>query len=125
MSVTREQIEGLRALANWLEANPGLNVHIAAVANVTTTDRAELANAVLRMGGGEKFTDTYRIGVRRTFAENVTVNALAYHATVCEKVVTTETVQEPDPEALARVPLVTREVERVEWKCPDSLLALR
>lgn len=51
------------------------------------------------------------------------------HANVCTKVVKgvrTVTEEVPDPEALAALPkvTVTREVEDVEWVCPDSLLAI-
>lgn len=47
---------------------------------------------------------------------------------VCERVVTgtrTVTEEEPDPEEVDKLPkrTVTREVEDVEWRCPDSLLA--
>lgn len=46
---------------------------------------------------------------------------------VCERVVTgtrTVTEEEPDPEEVEKLPkrTVTREVEDVEWRCPDSLL---
>lgn len=46
---------------------------------------------------------------------------------VCERVVTTETITREIPDPSVEVPLVTvtEEVEQIEWKCPESLLAER
>ncbi len=57
-----------------------------------------------------------------------TVGYTANRDAVCTKTVTTveEEVTEPDPEAVAALPMVTRTVTReiVEWDCSEPLLAV-
>lgn len=59
--------------------------------------------------------------VERDFG-SLTLAVNAYREEVCEQVVVgTETVEVPDPEALAAVPTVTEEREITEWVCAPLL----
>jgi len=63
-----------------------------------------------------------------TFGSTITLQVYTQRDAVCERVVVgtrTKTVQEPDPDAVAALPMVTREViiEDVEWQCTPLLAA--
>lgn len=130
----QEQVAALHALADFLAANPdvpmpylyGINAFID-----HDRPRERMAAAAKAMSPCEKRVygddaDGYFTLVK-DFGADVSLHVNAPRAQVCERVVTTETVTEqvPDPEALAAVPQVevTREVEKVEWVCPPSILA--
>jgi hypothetical protein len=87
----------------------------------------KLAEAARGLGRVAKRSDESYLNLDRSFGPHK-IQAYASHYGVCERIVVgTETVTEevPDPELLAKVPTVTvtEEVEIVEWRCPDSLLA--
>lgn len=132
-----EQVAGLRALADFIEANPEqalsmrvplkyLGSHIAADPK---TAFASFAAAGARAGlavDKEYSTDYAKVAV--TFSPAVVVTHQADRAEVCERVVVgTETVTKlvPDPAKLAAVPEVevSEEVEIVEWQCLPLLAA--
>lgn len=126
-------IEGLRQVADWLEAHPEVELPWLgfepklSIYLVGYAQREPLAAIARAMGSFEKIAngDDYFQIVRR-FA-GIAVVAQASRDEVCEKVVvgTTEVTEEvPDPVALAAVPkvTVTKTVEQVEWRC-GSLLA--
>jgi hypothetical protein len=128
----REFIDGLRKLADFLEAHPevpaeyGVNFIVnAGWADDGLTAPERLARIARIPGGWEKQSDEHSFDLVRKFGAH-TLTVFANHEYVCERVVHTETVtrEVPDPERLAEVPTitVTEEVERVEWKCPESLL---
>jgi hypothetical protein len=133
------QAEGLRALADMIEANPEIADTMSyplryISAPVTSCDDevaalAAFARACVRSGAAiRKEGDTQWFRVVASFGEDVRVDAFGHREEVCERVVTgTETVTKtvPDPEALATVPTVevTEEVETVEWVCRPLLAA--
>jgi hypothetical protein len=85
--------------------------------------------AAIRMLGGKWDKDALTddddyFGMTRDFGGNVTVYVYAPRRIVCEAVVVdTETVEIPDPELIADIPLVTVERDVVRWECPPSILA--
>lgn len=131
---------GLRALADMVDANPGLveREYEGGAGLIAAFDRmlvpvnkrssvAALARAGLRAGAevDKHVSDTYA-GVDLHFGP-AWLHVYADREEVCEKIVTgTREVTEevPDPQALAAVPTVTvtKTVEDVEWRC-GSLLA--
>lgn len=133
------QAEGLRALADMIEANPEIAETMAyplryISAPVTSEDDevgalAAFARACARAGAViRKDGDTKWFRVIASFGSEVQVDAFGHRDEVCERVVTgTETVVKtvPDPDALATVPTVevTEVVETVEWKCRPLLAA--
>lgn len=132
----RAWIDGMRSLLNFLEAHPEVPVRHpeTVVGNVNRygddDERPTAAEALARIarlpGRWEKASTDDTIDIRRMFGPHKLI-VFANHSEVCERVVTTETVtrEVPDPDALAKVPTVTvtEEVERVEWICPESILA--
>lgn len=120
----QQQIDKLRALADWLEANPG-----AAPPDLYTIydykgDRDKLVAAARALGGRwTKKAGDYYFEMEREVIPGLVYRLYSGREQVCERIVTgTETVEVPDPEALKQVPKITQEREIVEWRCPDALL---
>jgi len=127
----KEYAEGLRRFADAVEGcekELGMSqIH----ANHWCADAADLADSVRAVGGKFKKakSDDYYI-VRQDFGA-VRFDVFSTHHRVCERVVTTETVEIPDPDVKITVevsdpdaPTITVEREVVEWVCPDSILAV-
>lgn len=132
----REALEGLRGLADHLEANPeliDLIGHERFYVFHYGDDVAEFARKALLLGGkSDKNSDSTYFNVTRDFGSMVTLQVTAKHEQVCEKIVLDSQeieVEELDEElaaaALANVPMrkVTKTVERTEWRCPTLLEA--
>lgn len=132
------QAEGLRAFADFIEANPEfaeeLSYSLRHIDEPVVCDdpvvllgrfaraaaRARVAN---QKGGSDKY---FKLELR--FSDAVVLCLAASRAEVCERVVVgTETVTKtvPDPAKLAEVPEieVTETVETVEWVCRPLLAA--
>lgn len=130
------QAEGLRALADFIEANPSLAEEMAytlssmqdpVLKDDPVETLAEFARAAARAriphrkNGSDKY---FRLELQ--FGDAVTFTPYASREKVCERVVvgtTPVTKTVPDPEALAAVPTieVTEDVEQVEWVCRPLL----
>lgn len=108
---------GLRALADWIDANPDVVNNPEVTLNVPFWTREKFVEAAKALGGRrEKHVEGSYFTVRRTFGEGVHVDVYVAREQVCRKVVTgtrdvTETV----------IPAHTEEV--VEWVCEDSILS--
>lgn len=124
----RVYVDGLRALADFIEARPDLcptysTVQINIFADGEGDElRADFARLVRLVGRGEKCaTDTWFNFVRKFGPHELHITAR--RVDVCERVVVgVDEVEVPDPEAVAALPKVVQQVERVEWVCPDSVL---
>jgi hypothetical protein len=129
--LAQQQAAALRALADMIEQNPDLtdSTQYLSDVNVFYAWTKDQAAAIVRAAKASGFTvekahfrDTMKI---RLAHGPVTVVVLGQRDTVCEKVVTTETVTRtvPDPVVLATVPTVevTEDVETVEWVCKPLL----
>ena len=122
----REFIEGLRAVAQFYEENPGawydgmhltLNMYVwgrAARKTLTETARA--------FGRCNKIYDDHNITVSRQFSEQVTVAVFAAKARVCRRVILgARILPERVVSATSEVRIPASRVEIVEWQC-DPLL---
>jgi hypothetical protein len=120
-------IEGLRELTSFLEKQPDLIPWGGYAAYRGSDNAEEFGDYVRQLGRAFKDRDNIGPCATREFGPH-TLQVYAHHEDVCEKVVTFETieVEEPDPAAVAALPLVKRTEERetVHWECPKSLLAL-
>jgi hypothetical protein len=125
----------LRTIAAWLESHPEIVPYEVAVHPLTFDgkpievavyglDAAGIAAAIRSIGGRwDKKAEGVLFEARYQIAPDAVLALHAARENVCTRVVTgTMTVTEPDPEALAAVPKITREVETYEWRC-DPLLA--
>lgn len=117
-----EFARGLRELADFIEAHPDRPVPPDIYAAVHISDTDELRAAVRAIGSADKeYSGDFFTAVRH-FPGGIRYGVQAYREQVCERVVVgTETVEVPDPEALAAVPRVTQEREIVEWRCEPVL----
>ena len=131
------QAEGLRALADMVEASPEIaplgeycmqTLYVFSARSAE--DHAMVTRAALRHGAKvDKDIGEELYNLSLSFAGGAVVaKVLANRSDVCERVVTgTETVTKtvPDPERLAEVPTVevTETVEHVEWVCRPLLAA--
>jgi len=128
----RASVDGLRELADFLEANPellDLTSHHTMYA-FPHGDKANFARVALLLGPSAKSADADWYNVERKFGPKVTIQVTARREEVCERtVVGTETVTEFERDtdavaaAIADIPrtAVTRTVEKIEWVCPPSL----
>jgi hypothetical protein len=127
----REFIDGLRDIADWFEDHPhyitisfGQDFYLSCVGDDAA---AKLVALSRELGKVDKSAVGAIYEIARKFGPHK-ISGNASRGSVCEKIVTktTKVVVVPDPVLLAAVPTVsqTEEVEEVEWKCPDSLLAI-
>ena len=120
------KIQGLRDLADFLEAHPDTKPPESLYALEGCDDAEQLAMRARALGGRwDKGASGEWFELRRHFGP-YRYELYASRAAVCEAVVVgSEEVEvtEPDPELLAAVPQVTRTVTRdvVEWRCPQLL----
>ena len=126
----REYVDGLRALADFLEAHPDLiEIHLPATFHVFPgSDKAKFARLALQLGTSEKSVDSSWYNVERSFGPHKICVATS-RSNVCEKIVVgseTVEIEEADPEVVAALPKTKRTVtvEKTEWLCPESLHAL-
>jgi len=126
MEKTREQfIASLRAIADWYETHPALEVpHTDTLAIIPA--QGQFAAAVRELGPGEKSTAGSFYFFTRDFG-GLKVQVADYRENVCQRRVTgIRTVVEERlvyPEGVRpEVQRVEREEEVVEWICPDSFL---
>jgi hypothetical protein len=131
-------IESARELIDWLEEHPELidtTYGISRTTYITEYDTKDVDNAktklgflARRLGVFTKRSTNYGIDLVRNFGPH-RVQVTAQHELVCtRRVVEVETIEEeiPDPALVAELPKVkqVKTVEKVEWDCPPSVLAL-
>jgi hypothetical protein len=121
-----DQVAGLRALADFLEAHPKMHTSWESFQYSHFTDSAEeFAEYCRELGSGEKGeTGTDHLTLSRDFGGDVKVSIWVAKAQTCEKVVTQETVTKLVPPPDVEMVEVTETVERVTWVCPPSFLDL-
>lgn len=127
LDARHDNVAGLRELADFLEANPELMDYMVMPTFYVFPygGNALFARLALTLGNARKSVSGSYYNVERDFGP-ITLQVTASRERVCERVVVgTEEVEvtEPDPEAVAALPTVTRieTVEKVEWVCPPSL----
>lgn len=117
-----DTINGLRALADHLEAHPELVTEWAEIEFARfVCDATEMAELVKALGGSrEKSVIGTYMEVKRDFGGGVSMTINAQRSSVCTAVVVgTETVEVPDPDA----PKVTVTRDVIEWECSPVLEA--
>ena len=122
----RQFIEGLRAVANFYEQNPGawydgmhLTLNMYVWGRSARNTLAEMARA---FGQCDKVYDDNNITLSRQFSEQVTVAVFAAKARVCRRIVLgTRILPERVVAATSEVRIPASRVEIVEWQC-DPLL---
>jgi hypothetical protein len=129
----KEWVDGLHAVADYVEAHPGLPLPSAFgarfylfaghEADEGETPLAFLTRCARELRRTDKDVDPNYFSLSRRFGPHAIV-ALAARDAVCERVVVgTEPVEvQVPPEGVAMV-TVTEQRDVVEWRCPESLLA--
>lgn len=124
-------INGLREFADWLDTHPDARLpddNDSWRVRDPQFSREGLVERVRVLGGKweKEADDSIHFRLLQRFGP-IAYQVYAGREDVCERVVTgirEVTVDEPDPDAVAALPKITRTetVEEVEWRCPDSLL---
>jgi hypothetical protein len=128
----QKAVDGIRALADFLEAHPDLDApdtdrfHVCLTWNGDPkAEMAKWARAASHLKPVKDFDSDQFARLLIPFGPT-SIEVFANRSQICERVVTgvtqvTETV--PDPELVKAVPLVevTREIEDVEWVCTPLL----
>jgi hypothetical protein len=122
----RQFIEGLRAVANFYEENPGAwydGMHLTLNMYVWgRSARKTLAEMARAFGQCNKVYDDNNITLSRQFSEQVTVAVFAPRAKVCRRVVMgTRILPARIVPATEEIRIPPSRVEIVEWRC-DPLL---
>lgn len=130
----QQKIEAMRKICGFLESHPdfqlpyefefgngGLGVYV--------SGKDEFAAHVRLLGSGQKSVDDSLFRFTRDFG-GVAIEIRESRSAICERVVVgTQEVEteEADPVALAAIPKVKvkKQVEIVEWRCPENLLGQR
>lgn len=121
-------VKGLRKLADFLESHekvrlPSGDLGIYTFGEVESLDLAK--RYAKDFGTFERQITENCFKLTKNFSENVSLTAVFYRDNVCERtVVGKKMVKEMVPDPSIDTPLVEvdREVEIVEWSCPESLL---
>jgi hypothetical protein len=110
-----EYVQGLRELADFIEAHPDAPLPFVGAHNAFVDDKTRLG-AIVRACGGrwEKSATEDYFYIRRTFAAGHTYEVNVSREQVCRKVVTGTRIEPAQPE---------REVETYKWVCEEPLLA--
>lgn len=124
----------LRAIAAWLESHEEIAARIHEIslgeyghntAHIYGLDADQMSTLARAIDGHwTKHADERLFELQQEIVPGFKLALVGGRERVCTRVVTgTRTVTEPDPEALAAVPTVTREVETYEWRCEPLLAA--
>ena len=109
--------ESLRALAEFLDANPDVDVtdqNITLLKYVTT--REELA-AIARTGSWKKEYTTSWFELHKEFGNGISLQVYTDRSNICRRVVKGQRIVPAIPEQPERVEDI------VEWVCDDAVLA--
>lgn len=118
-----ELIDGLRQLADWLEAHPIPRSYSGVDMNIFFDDVTALVAGTRGWGRLEKKGQGDFYFLRKEFGSEVRLDANVRREVLCERVKVGERVVPAQPERI--LPAEPEKVEDVyEWKCPDSLLEL-
>lgn len=126
---TAEVAQGLRELADWIEAHPNNPAAQAVAHNMTTIGtgtitfhRDEFRALATALGGErQKDADDNYVIVTRKFGP-VLVRIEGYRESVCvPRVVGTVTEEVPAHDAIPAQPARTIERDIIEWECPPVL----
>ena len=115
---------GLRALADWLDANPDHAPHIIDPDRAYLLhcgDRAALKAVARSLGKTKKHGDGNWFNVTRDFGGGVSLEAYTRRENVCRRVVTGTQVVPAHTEPARNVPESV--VELVKWICDEPILA--
>jgi len=116
----RELIDGLRAMADWLEDHPQ-DPNGSVTLNLFPNDRDALLKAIQGVGRVEKQAIDKWYYLRKRFSSHVTIEWNQSRESVCERVVVGTKTIAAEPEKI--IPAKPERVEEVvEWRCPESIL---
>jgi hypothetical protein len=128
--MTREELVlGLRKAADIFEQHPELPMPLLGVdISMYVCTREDMATIMRALGGADKSMDDYHFKVTRTLAGSmsygVNICAVAYREAVCTRRVVATTTILAKPARTVELPAEPEKViEKVEWECPDSILA--
>lgn len=127
----RELVEGLRALADFIETHPELPVddpyvkvdwwiyddHI----KRGRTAKEKMRLVARAMGTARKDYSSWYFDLNRKFGKLVTLEFTTHRENVCERVVK-EVIHHPE-EIVPQKVIAARTEEVIEWVCDDPLLA--
>lgn len=123
----KQRIRLLRAFADFLEQHPTADTYLHGGEVLDYCENADAMAAKAREIGGmwSKRTTDYYFYLDREVVPGVVYKLYSSREVVCEAVVVGQEAKEvPDPDYIAAAPKVTKMVDKIEWRCPDSLLAM-
>lgn len=114
-------IIGLRALADWYEANPNADLRPQTICVYPDDTKEEVRRWSRMLGTFTKNTSDTLYTLSKQFGP-VQLDVVFLRDIVCERrVVGTKAVTEKVPDPGAPLVEITREEEIVEWDCPSAL----
>ena len=114
MTTASEYADGLRQLADWIEAHPDIKTPETTISCCSVNSKEEAASVLLALKPCRKHFGPDMFSIKRDFGP-LTLSFLFYRTDVCtRRVIGTRHVE-------ARL-VPEREEEIVEWDCPEALL---
>ena len=132
----QEYVKSLRELADFLESKPlpddwaaylrsEIKENYSAPAHLfRVSDKKTFGKIVATLGSFEKSTTDYDVRVEVTLPNGAIIIVVIEHKEICEKIVTGKKKVPFTPARLIDA-IPEYEEEIVEWKCPDSFVALK
>ena len=111
-----QMVKGLRALADFLEANPDLPESARLTVDIWVWNKNDFREAARKMGHAEKIETNHLFALRKTFSDKVVIDLNTTRDVVCTKVVVGK-------EYVEEIVVPAHEREIVEWRCEDPVLA--
>jgi hypothetical protein len=126
----QQKIDAMRRICDFLESHPEFKLPYEMNTGKTTafpSGKADFAAHVRMLGSGNKEVDDSFFRFSRDFG-GVVIELAESRDLICDRVVVgTKEIEteEADPVAVAAIPKVKvrKQVEIVEWRCPDNLLS--
>jgi hypothetical protein len=120
-------IQGLRDMADWLEAHPG-TPHVSSNGSFYiflrgANAKEQLAKFARDAAPVEKSSSGDYFNIDRQFGGKINLQATSKHDLICERIVTKKIVPERVLPAREEETIPEHEEEVISWSCPESLLA--
>jgi len=115
-----QRAKGLREFADWLENFP-FDVQMPTV-YIFAKDKETFAAIAKEFGTGRKAATEKWLHITKSFPGYLTIQLSIERPKICERVVTGHRQIERQVPVTTRTEIVEEEI--VEWKCPDSFLAV-
>lgn len=125
----QEFVKGLRAMADWYEANGDNEIldlsPLEIRGNLWAWDKEKFASKAKSFGKSEKVSDDSYFMLRKNFSTSIILDLNIHHTEMCERIKVGEKVIPAHVVPATEETHVPERTEEVfEWRCPKSVFSL-